>query len=380
MNALHSIAAMSCFACLAGAAFAQPDGWPMWQRTPTRTGNTTTVGPKTPTIEWSIQFDPLNFNIFYVGSPIMDEHGVIYLCRNRGLTAIDSTAREVLWYFDIADSGDYTPAYSDGLVVFGSPTDRIYCVNAETGQEEWSRPETNRPNLSPVVHDGVVYYTTQRGDLKGRVLADGSLVWGIQHGTSSRSHPSTDTLGVVLSGSWSNTEAWSVSAGTGDQNWVRPLPQRPKSTPAVDLNAGSDGRVYYVSDGGSLTAFERLTGAQVWSVSLGTISWGTAGLCVGHDGTLYAGTFFGSEKKMNAVDPADGSVLWEYPIESTHGNYSPAIVDGDGTIYFTTFESGGDEGRVYALNPDGSELWVKDMPERTASSPMLAPKVLFPED
>ncbi|MCC7390461.1 MAG: PQQ-binding-like beta-propeller repeat protein [Phycisphaerales bacterium] len=362
--------------CLAGCALpatGQDGAWPVWQRTPTRLGNTTTVGPKTPTIGWSMQFDPDSYDIAYNGSPIMDATGRVYLCVNHGLVAIDTDAREVAWSFVISDNGGYTPAYDSGVVVFGSATDYVYGVDAETGQGLWSFPEPGRPNLSPVAADGVVYYITQFGDLKARAIADGSLLWAIQMGTSAYSAPAADQLGQVFSSSWSHTQAWAVLSANGAQAWVRQLPARTQATMPVDLDAASAGRAYYMDRNANLTAFDRLTGDQAWTIKLGNTSAGMAGVSVGHEGTLYAGVYDFQSRSMCAVDP-DGQLLWKTQFATDDTNSSPPIVDGDGTIYFTSYKTASTPiGRVHALNPDGSVLWIKDMPERVASSPMLAP-------
>jgi outer membrane protein assembly factor BamB len=331
------------------------------------------VGPKAPTIDWSIRFDPNDFDLLYHGSPIQDASGRIYLCVKRGLTAIDSTHRTIAWSFVLPDSGDYSPAYDSGVVVFGSPTDSIYGVDAETGQQLWSFSEPNRPNLSPVAADGVVYYITQGGDIKTRRSADGQLLWARTMGTDAFFHPALDLEGGVFSGSYILGDARSLAALDGTLLWARSLGGHwVQGTAPVLADDGAAGRVYVMDQSADLHCLNRLTGEQKWVLDLGQSSWGIAGAAVGHDGTVYAGVFFGTERYMYAVTP-DGDILWQYHIGNLDGNYSPAIIDGDGTIYFTTFRTQGRIGRVHALNPDGSVLWIKDMPERVASSPMLAP-------
>ncbi|MCC7389502.1 MAG: PQQ-binding-like beta-propeller repeat protein [Phycisphaerales bacterium] len=371
MRGTPGVAVLACLAGCGLPALAQQDGWPMWQRTPTRLGNTTAVGPKTPTIEWSIQFDPNDYDLEYNGSPIMDGEGRIFLCVQRGLAAIDSHARSTLWSFEIDDRGGYTPAYDSGVVVFGSPTDYIYGVDAATGLGLWSFPEPGRPNLSPVAADGVVYYITQLGDIKARRIADGQLLWAKAIPSGSIAHPALDLDGRVFSGSNTQFDTRALSTTDGSLLWSSPMERWLNGTLPVLTDDGADGRVYVADFNANLRCFNRLTGEQMWAVDLGSASTGT--VCVGHDGTVYAGAFIGSTKKLFAYTP-DGDLLWEYLIGIADGLKHPPIVDGDGTIYFTTFKTASTPiGRVHALKPDGSVLWIKDMPERVASSPMLAP-------
>jgi len=118
-----------------------------------------------------------------------------------------------------------------------------------------------------------------------------------------------------------------------------------------------------------LYCFDAVSGARLWRFFLGDICAGA--VAVGHDGTIYCGTE-GGEGRLFAVTP-DGQELWRY-LPSGY-IMSPPIVAGDGTIYFTCYFWTGQVhlGWVYALRPDGTLLWLKQMPDALFASPMLAP-------
>jgi outer membrane protein assembly factor BamB len=68
---------------------------------------------------------------------------------------------------------------------------------------------------------------------------------------------------------------------------------------------------------------------------------------IGADGTTYAGS---SDGKLYAMNP-DGSLKWSY----TNGGeiHSSPAIRADGTIYIGNYD-----GKLYAINPDGSLKWA----------------------
>ena len=68
---------------------------------------------------------------------------------------------------------------------------------------------------------------------------------------------------------------------------------------------------------------------------------------IGSDGTLYVGSMDG---RLYAVNP-DGTQKWVF----TTGDiiYSSPAISSDGTIYV-----GSDDNKLYAVNPDGGQKWA----------------------
>jgi outer membrane protein assembly factor BamB len=86
---------------------------------------------------------------------------------------------------------------------------------------------------------------------------------------------------------------------------------------------------------------------------------------IGSDGTIYVGSNNG---KIYAVNP-DGSIKWVFVTGSAVSS-SPAV-SVDGTIYVHS-----DDGKLYAINPDGSQKWSFETGQSTisilSSSPVIA--------
>jgi outer membrane protein assembly factor BamB len=119
--------------------------------------------------------------------------------------------------------------------------------------------------------------------------------------------------------------------------------------PAIDSN----GTIYVRRQFGStgyVDAFDP-SGNLLWESLQGTANgWiYVASFGIGSDGTVYAADETG-DGILRALDPATGAVKWQFntgaQIES-----SPTV-GADGTIYI-----GSDNGRLYALNPNGTQKW-----------------------
>ncbi len=97
-----------------------------------------------------------------------------------------------------------------------------------------------------------------------------------------------------------------------------------------------------------------------WKYTLGGIgdysaSW--TPLSQAADGTLYVGA-----DHLYAFKP-DGTVKWEFACGAM---WSTPAIGEDGTLYF-----GSDDGKFYALKPDGKQLWSIDVGKGIRSSPAI---------
>lgn len=129
--------------------------------------------------------------------------------------------------------------------------------------------------------------------------------------------------------------------------WEVPLPGIAASSPAV----AADGTAYIVAQTPEdwLLCACRTNGTLQWSLPLGaqTLSSPT----IAADGTLYLGTGWPSNRFL-AIS-AEGVIRWTF--ETGSSVETIAGIAQDGTVYVTA-----NNGRVYALNPDGAKAWEFD--------------------
>ena len=222
-SALGIFGALLCALGLLGDRARAEDPWPFWGRTATRLGNTTTIGPQTPTIAWSIKFNVDSSDAIREGSPVMDAKGRVFVTHAAGITAIDSPARTVLWQFTDGGPVQGAAAVWGGRVVWGDALgfDTLYCFDAATGAEIW-REEDRYIITSPVVSpDGVVFVAADGGAVLARRVEDGSEVWTTHIDPSAYCSPSLAWPTLLTSGS-DGSDVMALDPLTGDTGWTFP--------------------------------------------------------------------------------------------------------------------------------------------------------------
>ena len=69
------------------------------------------------------------------------------------------------------NNGGYSPIVADGRVFFGG--DKLYCVDASTGDLVWSYDDVNDYVGSPAIADGKIYFGTGEDDNKFYAIGKG---------------------------------------------------------------------------------------------------------------------------------------------------------------------------------------------------------------
>jgi outer membrane protein assembly factor BamB len=119
---------------------------------------------------------------------------------------------------------------------------------------------------------------------------------------------------------------------------------------------GADGTVYFVYHNVPLTALDPADGHTLWKCPLGVNDHCLASPAIAADGTIYANT---NQGLVYAVS-SSGVLRWTFNIASAGFSgwlrSSPAV-DVDGTIYFG-LNDGSPSSAFFALNPDGTLKWV----------------------
>ena len=121
-----------------------------------------------------------------------------------------------------------------------------------------------------------------------------------------------------------------------------------------------DSTLYLSSDDHWIYAFDSATGKMRWKY--GTADEGGSKCEFNSDATVvYCGT---DDKSLRALSAVDGSLIWKF---STGGAVTSSTrVGTEGSLFFGCLD-----GYLYALNPDGSLKWKKDLGAEIWSSPAL---------
>lgn len=239
------------------------------------------------------------------------------------LYCLDAASGKKLWDFPTTSHTESTPAVADGKVVCGAGDDGLYCLDAATGQKLWQYPPGGGLHIdsNPLIHDGRVYVGsgTSRRSRTNRIacldLKTGQEVWSEPTDYSAWGSPAaagTTVLFTTGNGTFSEDRAPVAGlllcrdAATGKSVWQRPLPNSLVAKPAVDRY-----QVYVGCRDGNCYALDRHTGEVVWSKTLQAPVLASPAVAT-HPQTRTGEVVYavGSGGRLEALSPADGSLLW----------------------------------------------------------------------
>jgi predicted heme/steroid binding protein len=104
----------------------------------------------------------------------------------------------------------------------------------------------------------------------------------------------------------------------------------------------------YVNHSNSISAISA-TGDELWSYEFDSRV--VAQATIDDNGLIYAVTKTG----LSVFDPQTQQINWQF--NTTGDNNSPAIIGKDGTVYLTSKSMTGRDGKLYAIDPSGQQLW-----------------------
>jgi outer membrane protein assembly factor BamB len=358
---------------------------------------------------------------------------LVIACTNAGPSP--SSALKPAWRAHLDGAVDGTPAVADGMVFAGSAGGELAAFELRTGARVWLRRDLGAISDSPAVDGGRVFVGTLTGHVRALSASDGTPVWDwigppnanfwsspvvyrgmVIIGVASpygdrplipgRIVALDERTGVerwmtcVLHGCASGDGVWStvtidgsgtafVGIGnpddgvlafdpvTGRSKWLSGYADngRDLDDGARPLIVASGGRALVVeaSVGGSLWAFDALSGGLVWSRRLVEGS-AVHGLIAtpAYDGNVLYVPSASPPTGVFAVKPSDGSVKWRHatdePVYSAPAARNGVVVFGAGAVF-------GDltVGSLVEMSArDGHELGHFDTKSAVRSGPVFA--------
>jgi outer membrane protein assembly factor BamB len=127
----------------------------------------------------------------------------------------------------------------------------------------------------------------------------------------------------------------------------------------------SDDSTIYIGDGANYLNAINPDGTLKWRYKTGESI--TSAPAIAEDGTIYVGSW---DHYLHAIYSNNGTRKWIFNANDANIASSPAI-GADGTIYFGTLWSLGDGGKIFAVNPDGTEKWVYQTGDAITSDPAI---------
>lgn len=295
-----------------------------------------------------------------------------YDAGNSGVAGVPgpSEGLDRAWTYEAEGKLITTPAVDGGTAYVGDRNGVFHAVDLESGEREWRtdvEPDLRKGvDAAPTVTDGLVVFGsgTDRGD-DARLTAveadTGEVVWRHPVGSYARSAPVV-VDGRVYAGGGDAVHC--VDLATGEANWAFDTESVEEVTTPDEVFAGVavvDGAVFAATRSGLLHALDAATGERRWTTAVGTDVRATPAVV---DGTVYVGSH---DDRVYAVSAADGEVRWRFDAGSPLPAPPAATAD---TVYV-----GSDGGTVHALAAaDGEERWATAVTENgtVSGGPVLA--------
>ena len=277
--------------------------------------------------------------LVYVGS----DDGKLYAFDAAGLNncSVGPQPRTCLaqWVTTTGGTVSSSPTVVNDVVYVGSSDDRLYAMNATTGQILWVTITGGDVESSPAVTNGVAFVGSNDTKIVAMNATTGQILWSTLTGGAVSSSPAV-TGGVVYVGSFDN-RLYALNATTGQILWSTITGPAPTS-PAV-----ANGVVYVGSGNGQLSALDAATGAVQWSAAMGAVVRSSPAVA---NGLVYVGADNGALSVFDAAGTVNcgGAPKTCTPLRTVTlgGNVSSSPAVADGVVYV-----GSGDHKLYALAP-----------------------------
>jgi len=232
---------------------------------------------------------------FPVSSPVIGEDGTIYMasCSNK-LSAVNPNGTKK-WEFETGDSIYCSPALdNNGVIYIGSNDHYLYALYPN-GTLKWRYKTENYVQSAPAIDNEGVIYVGSWDNYLYAILPNGTLKWKLKTGDSiDNSSPAIGNDGTIYVGSYDGF-VYAINR-EGTLKWKYPTGDSIISSPALDKNdilfiGSMDGKIYAINPDGT----EKWT-KKVLSSKQYQFRYISSSPAIGPDGTVYIGSWFGSEE------------------------------------------------------------------------------------
>ena len=218
--------------------------------------------------------------------------GIVYI-GSRDMRALNATNGHSIWNFTKEQWGGVSsPAIANGIVYVCSFDDKIYAVDAYTGDKLWDYPG-DFIDYGPAVANGIVYAMTSWADIYALDAISGIKIW--------------------------NYSIPNPYAGSQGQHF------------AIMNNV-----LYSYNVGNELYAFNASSGAKIWNYTFERIPFPISAPTIVKDAV-----YVNSDHTLYALNAQNGEILWNYTMNDWVCFSSPVVVNS------VAYVSSG--GQVYAI-------------------------------
>lgn len=233
----------------------------------------------------------------------------------------------------------------------------------KNGNLSWGYITDEVVRSSPAIaDDGTVYVGDYNGDLVA-FNSDGSQKWKVDLGKRVKySSPAIAADGTIYVGMEDDDILHAVNPGDGTIKWSFSVGHDIRATPVVD----SHGIIYVASADDYFYAINP-DGTEKWKTMYGDYTAGAPAIVESIKTIYFSGKTSDNTGHLIAFNMTDGGISWDNSTRLlAKTEQGGPVVATDGTIYL-----GGEDNKMVAYNPDGTEKWNFETTGRVLAAPAL---------
>ncbi len=311
---------------------------------------------------WSNSIGSGNSSDKKLVSNLVVENGVIFGMDTQGkVTALSLSDGNRVWSTNTSPDGSESETLGGGVAVSGSKVivttsfGDVIALDAKTGKELWKQSPQTPFRIAPTVTGSTVIAVNVANEAMALDLDNGNVKWthvGLPEATGllGGGVPAISGNKVVIP--YSTGEVYTLDITTGQLLWVEALNPATAFDPLSSIShirarpVISHGKVYAISHGGRMAAFDMDSGSRQWQKDVGGV----------RTPAIYGGYIFmiSNENDLVCLESATGKIIWAKAFPAVPGEervvWAGPVLAGGKLILTNT------KGEIVFFNPtDGSE-------------------------
>ena len=293
-----------------------------------------------------------------------DVSGTMY-----SISALDGA---VIWKYQGAGAIYGTAAVCNNNLVFTAADSMIYCLNAETGTENWKVITGNALVSVPVIENDIVYVGASDGIFRAIDLRHGEIIWEYPDVGSFVETKPLIYQNKIYFGAWDGY-LYALNQGNGELEWKWHTGKNsPLYSPAACWPVAADGKIFVATPDRYLSAIRVVDGQTIWRDN----HWKfreTVG--VSGNGQLVFGRSMTDSVVAFAANVGKPKIIWAEDFGYGYDIAPSMPVEKDGTLFWGT-----KNGLIIAADAVSGELKWKYKFENyliNTVTPVSAGQVLF---
>ena len=344
--------------------------------------------PETLSKAWSVDIgDGVDDDVRLSGSPVIAGGRVYVMDSTSVVNAFDTKDGNRLWKTDLTpdeeDEGHIAGgiAYDNGRIFVSTGFAQVIALDAKTGAEIWRQPVSSPMRAAPTVRGGRVFVLTVDNKLFAINAENGEGLWthiGLSEAASLLGSASPAVGNGVVVVPYTSGELIALKAETGRLLWQESLSSIKRTDvvsnlahirgrPVIDR-----GRVFAISHGGIMGAFDLRNGRRLWQKEIG-----------GSQSPWVAGDYIfviTNDAEIAAVSRKTGGIHWVRALpryKDPDDQENPIVWTGP-ILVSDRLIAAGSHGEALAISPyTGRILGSVELPSGISVPPIVAGDTVY---